>query len=163
LQDNCNARSWGYVSQGIQAEMEGGEVDYPYQVIVDSTFKTNNCLYGVYESMGKAPTFNNYLQNFIPQGSVANLKFSSSTSLPDSVNAQTSAPSNYLITITFNENNLDRPSLSVARTLMHEMMHAEIFRKLLSVAQQPNLEFTQWYAQDPQIWYDFIVNLRNNF
>lgn len=71
--------------------------------------------------------------------SVANLRFSSSTSLPSSINATTSAPENYMITITFNENNLDRPSLSVARTMIHEMIHAEIFRKLLSVWQHPSL------------------------
>jgi len=108
-------------------------------VILDREFVDNNCLYNVYEDMGKASTFNNYLQNFEGSMSVANLRFSSSTTLPSNINATTSAPENYMITITFNENNLDRPPLSVARTLIHEMIHAEIFRKLLSVWQHPSL------------------------
>lgn len=60
---------------------------------------------------------------------------------------------NYLITITFNENNLDRPSLSVARTFIHEIIHAEIFRKLLSVAQHPSILLTQ----------SQIIQLRNDY
>ncbi|SDX45482.1 hypothetical protein SAMN05216556_13210 [Aequorivita viscosa] len=120
-------------------EDDCAEVDFEHIVILDQEFVDNNCLYYVYEDMGKAPTFNNYLKNFEGTMSVANLRFSSSTSLPSNINATTSAPENYMITITFNENNLDRPSLSVARTMIHEMIHAEIFRKLLSVWQHPSL------------------------
>jgi len=133
------------------------------QIFVDESFKNNTCLKNVYEKMGKASKFKEYLQNFEAEFSVAHLRFTSSTTLPVNINAQTSAPENYLINITFNENNLDRPSLSVARTFIHEVIHAEIFRKLLSVGQQPNLQFTQWYAQDPQIWFDFLVGLKDNF
>ncbi len=72
---------------------------------------------------------------------------------PDGINAETSAPDNYLITITFNTNNLDRPALSIARTFIHEMIHAEIFRKLLSVAQAPNITLTQ----------SQVIQLRNDY
>ena len=113
--------------------------------------------------MSKVSAFANYLNNFDGDMSVANLKLTSSTTLPSDTNAETSVPENYLITITFNENNLDRPSLSVARTFIHEIIHAEIFRKLLSVGQQSNLQFTRWYAQDPQIWYNFLIDLKDNF
>ena len=58
---------------------------------------------------------------------VANLKLTSSTTLPNSTNAQTSAPQNYLITITFNENNLDRPKLCLQ----------ELLFKMIYVAQHP--------------------------
>ena len=34
---------------------------------------------------------------------------------------------------------------------------------MLSVSEQPDLNFTQWYAQDPQIWYNFLINLKDNF
>lgn len=41
------------------------------------------------------------------------------------VNANTNRSGNKL-TITFNFDNLDRPPLSIARTMMHEMIHAEM-------------------------------------
>ena len=113
------------------------------QVFIDLTFKDNECLKSVYEGMGKASTFKNYLQNFEPEFSVAHLRFSTSSSLSSSVNAETSAPKDYTIKITFNTNKLNRPALSIARTFIHEMIHAEIYRKLLSVAQAPNIALTQ--------------------
>ena len=129
-----------FAKEAIEALKDGAEVDYEEKLILDSDLKDNDCLYSVYTEMGKAPTFANYLNNFDEDMSVANLKLTSSTTLPNSTNAQTSAPQNYLITITFNENNLDRPKLCIARTFIHEMIHAEIFRKLLSVAQHPSIQ-----------------------
>lgn len=38
------------------------------------------------------------------------------------------------ITITFNTNALNRPTLDIARTFMHEMIHAEMYRKLLTLS-----------------------------
>lgn len=137
----------------VDDEDNCAEIDFEHLVILDREFIDNNCLFNVYEDMGKAPTFNNYLKNFEGTMSVANLRFSSSTSLPSSINATTSAPENYMITITFNENNLDRPSLSVARTMIHEMIHAEIFRKLLSVAQHPSIQLT----------HNQLIQLRNDY
>ncbi|MFD0991675.1 hypothetical protein ACFQ1U_00510, partial [Tenacibaculum geojense] len=134
--------------------------DFDEQIFIDQEFKNNPCLKSVYHAMGKASTFMNYLKNFEPEFSVAHLRFSSSTSLANNINAETSPPNNYLITITFNENNLDRPSLSVARTMIHEIIHAEIFRKLLSAANQPNLNYSQYTDEE---WRNFIINLRNNF
>ncbi|WP_292942645.1 hypothetical protein [Olleya sp. UBA1516] len=138
----------------------GGEVDFEEELILDSDLKANNCLYSVYTGMGNAPTFANYLNNFDGDMSVAHLKLTSSTTLPSNTNAETSAPQNYLITITFNENNLNRPNLSIARTFIHEIIHAEIFRKLLSAANQPNLNYSEYTDEE---WRDFIISLRNNF
>lgn len=143
------------------------EVDFPNKVIEDSTFVNNLCLKTIYDTMGNAPTFNNYLQNFDGEFSVAHLKLSSSTDLPDDTNAQTSAPQNYIITITFNENNLDRPNLSIARTFIHEMIHAEIFRKLISVSQTSNIqaltpEIMQLLQNDYPGLYDYYLRWKNN-
>lgn len=123
------------------------------QIFIDEEFENNACLKSVYDAMGKASTFNNYLKNFEAEFSVANLRFSSSTTLPSGTNAETSAPENYLIEITFNENNLNRPRLSVARTFIHEIIHAEIFRKLLAVAQHPSIQLDQ----------NQIIQLRNDY
>lgn len=142
-----------FAVQATSALTEGGEVDFAYRIIKDSTFEDNPCLNSVYNQLGNAPTFQNYLKNFDGNFSVANLKLKGSSTLPESTNAETSAPENYLITITFNTNNLNRPGLSIARTFIHELIHAEIFRKLLSVAGSPNISLTQ----------DQLVQLRNNY
>jgi hypothetical protein len=135
LENNgCSSESKAFAIEAINSIEEGGDVDLAYKVIVDKSFKDNPCLNGVYEKLGQAPTFDNYLKNFNKNFSVANLKLKANTNLPDTINAQTSPPSNYLITIDFNKNNLNRPSLDIARTFIHEMIHAEMFRILLSLS-----------------------------
>lgn len=131
-----------------------------YKIIIDNTLKNNHCLNSVYTQLGKAPTFQNYLKNFDGNFSVANLKLESSITLPNNINAETSPPSNYTITITFNANNLNRPGLSIARTFVHEMIHAEIFRKLLSCANLPNLNFNNYSTEE---WKNFIISLKDNY
>ncbi|HEU4496159.1 MAG TPA: hypothetical protein VFR70_03835 [Flavobacterium sp.] len=46
----------------------------------------------------------------------------------------TTAQANSLIDIKFNTNLLNRPKLSVARTMVHEFIHALIFQKLLKIS-----------------------------
>ena len=74
------------------------------------------------------------IQKFDGEFPVSHLRFTVSSDLKDNINAQTSSPENYVIEIKVNRNNLDRPELSIARTLIHETIHAEIFRKLLSLS-----------------------------
>jgi len=61
------------------------------------------------------------------------LKYESSSTLPSNINAETNPPNNFVITIKINENNFSRPNLSIARTIIHETIHAEMFRKILSI------------------------------
>ncbi|MCA0348603.1 MAG: hypothetical protein LCH35_04990 [Bacteroidetes bacterium] len=156
---NCDEAN-EFAKDAIDSFRNGGEVDFIYKIIIDGSLKNNPCLFGVYTQLGKAPTFQNYLQNFDGEFSVANLKLAASSALPSNRNAETSPPSNYLITITFNVNNLNRPSLSIARTFIHEMIHAEIFRKLLSCANLPNLNFSNYTSSE---WTNFIVGLKDNY
>lgn len=134
-------------------DLARGNFDEMDIILIDDDFGANPCLSNVYEEMGKSETLHNYLQNFDDEFSVAHLRLSVENGLPNNANASTSAPNNYVITITFNADNLNRPSLSVARTLIHEMIHAEIFRKLLSIVQEPSIVFT--WEQIDQIKEDF--------
>ncbi|MDL2144699.1 hypothetical protein QQY79_19390 [Flavobacterium tructae] len=127
----------------IDALKDEGVVDLKYRVILDPTFSSNPCLMGVYTQLGGSATFQNYLKKFDGDFSVANLTLLASNTLSSNINAETTSPVNYMINITFNENNLRRPALSIARTFIHEMIHAEIYRKLLSVAGQPQIQFNQ--------------------
>lgn len=133
-----------FVTYAIESLKAGGEVDFGYRVIIDASLKNNPCLFGVYTKLGKAPTFQSYLQKFDGNFSVANLKLSVGIdpTFPSSTTAITYEPVNYLINIMFNPNQLNRPQLDIARTFFHELLHAEMYRKLLSVAGQPNIPWS---------------------
>lgn len=88
----------------------------------------------VYERLERiSGGFRNAIKKFDGEFPVAHLKYKNSSTLSSTVNAQTSPPSNFLITIQINENNLNRPNLSIARTIIHETIHAEMFRMILSI------------------------------
>lgn len=161
LLENPNTDGNVFIQSIVMAGNELGEVDFPNKIIVKESLKNNPCLNGVYTQIGKAPTFQNYLQNFDGNFSVANLTFTVGVhpSHP-TANAVTLPPENYMITIMFNPNNLHRPPLDIARTYIHEIIHAEIFRKLLSCANLPNLNVNNYSETQ---WQNFINNLRNNF
>jgi len=102
----------------------------PVQIINNLTPKTK-C---VYTNLNNSSTnFADAIKKFDGEFPVSHLRFENSTTLPSDVNAETSPPDNYLITIKINSNNLSRPNLSIARTIIHETIHAEMFRKILSI------------------------------
>lgn len=111
---------------------------------------------GVYTAMGEATKFKEYLQNFDSNftNPVANLRLTTGIHpvFPNAT-AVTDPPDNYLIQIMFKPSQLNRPSIDVARTFIHEIIHAEMYRKLLSVAKQPNIPWTE----------NFIHSLRNDY
>lgn len=53
----------------------------------------------------------------------------------------------------FNPNQLNRPQLDIARTFFHELLHAEMYRKLLSLANQGSIP---WSAS-------FITSLKDDY
>lgn len=111
-----------------------GECVLDYRILTDASFINNPCLKSVYDKLKGSQTFQNYLKKFDGKFSVANLKLAASNTMPSNINADTSPPQNYLIQITLNSNNLNRPGLDIARTFLHEMIHAEMFRVLLSLS-----------------------------
>lgn len=136
---------------GTGSEEVPGEEE---QIVIDTTFSNNECLLGVYEKMGESTAFNRYLKNFDGNMSVANLTFSVGVDIDfPRANAITYEPSNFMITIMFNPNQLSRPPLDIARTFIHEMIHTEMYRKLLSLAGQGEIPWST----------DFISSLRNDF
>lgn len=165
----------------IEAFIDDGEVDFEEKVILDHTFVNNPCLKGVYDQMGEASTFNNYLQNFDEDMSVAHLNFKYDENFknnyapenwtalaitePPVAGLNNNVP-NYNIDITFNGDiDLDtsihnKPKLIIAVGLIHEMIHAETFRKMMAAAQQGHLN-TNLYTTQNRI--DYINSLRDNF
>ncbi|MDB4289444.1 hypothetical protein N9887_00005, partial [Flavobacteriaceae bacterium] len=140
----------------ISIDEDNEDSFFDEQIFIDEDFKDNPCLKSIYDDMGKASTIKGYLQNFDPNftNPVANLRLSVGVHpIYPNATAVTDEPDNYLITITFNPNKLSRPKLDVANTMIHEIIHAEMYRKLLEVAQQPNIPWTE----------AFIHTLRNNY
>lgn len=143
-------------------------------IFIDQAFKDNTKLYGVYTDMGRASAFDNYLQNFSDEFSVAHLRFGYDVNYSSNYSSQywdasaiTIPPQDYLINIVFNgdpslpDSRIDnQPRLVIALAFMHELIHAEIFRKLMSVANLPHVNFENLTQSQ---WETFMINLMNDF
>lgn len=108
-----------------------------FDILIDPSFSNNSCLNSVFTNAGNAPTIDGYLNNFDGTFSVAHLRLAGNSNLPLGTNAITYEPENWVIKIDFNtssQNLGQRPTLDVARTLIHELIHAEIYRKLLTLS-----------------------------
>lgn len=98
-------------------------------------FKKNPKINSIYNEAKTAANFNQYLKNFDIDLSVAHLMFDINLVSNSGYLAETDPPSNYWIKITFNKDKdwTNIPKIVIADTFMHEMIHAEIYRKLLSL------------------------------
>lgn len=143
-------------------------------IFIEQAFKNNSKLYGVYTDMGRASAFDNYLQNFNDEFSVAHLRFGYDINYSSNYSSQywngaaiTIPPQNYLINIVFNgdsslpDSRIDnQPRLVIALAFMHELIHAEIFRKLMSIASLPHVNFENLTQSQ---WETLMINLMNDF
>lgn len=155
LADNeCSEEAQEFGEMAAIALANEGEVDYEELIIKAEDFLNNLCLNGVYNDLDASNVASDFLSNFQGQTPVAHLELTVGVdpSFPDA-NAVTYDPENFIIEIMFNPNNLDRPRTSVARTFMHEIIHAEMFRKLLSLAQQGSIPWSE----------SFIKSIKNDF
>lgn len=148
------------------------------QIFIDEEFINNPCLKSVYDVMGKASTFENYLKNFDADASVANLRFTAddnfANNYQDYVNAMaiTTPPlSSNTINIVFNTdsntigNILDKPDLFKAVTMIHEIIHAEMYRKMLeAIIAAENLGTTlDWTNFTSQQFDQYLDSLENKY
>jgi hypothetical protein len=153
------------------------------QIILDSTFLNNprlKCVYTKFEA--GTNTISDYLENFLGEKPVAHLNFiaddnfkANNTSDLWGAGAITSPPVDgynnsstldYNIDIIFNtdirlpssEHNM--PTIILATELIHEMVHAEMYRKLLASAHLPNVN---WNNYSDAEWRNFVASLANNY
>ncbi|MGG8497630.1 hypothetical protein ACQY1Q_14570 [Tenacibaculum sp. TC6] len=132
-----------FARKAIRVYMENpnAEIDFDDKIINNLTGKAK-C---VYDKLTKSSTgFKNMIQKFDGDFPVSHLKFvledletsRGQTWAPDNY-TNTSSP-DYVITIALNNNSTSqgvdyRPNLMTAKTIAHEVIHAEMYRKLLSV------------------------------
>ena len=161
-----------FINNALLNLIDGSEVDFTYKVIVDQSLKDNANLYGVYTQLGKAPIFQAYLQKFDSKFSIANLKLSVDNQFgnkyKDHLKSQavTLTPENYLVRIVINNdlslpsNIMKFPKIVSPIIFVHEMMHAEINRILLTCSKLPNVNTEN--MTDEQ-WGIYLKNIQNDF
>jgi hypothetical protein len=139
---NCNPENPEFAELAAEALLEGGEVDYEEQIINELEDKAL-CVYN--KLISSSTGFKNAIKKFEPEFPVAHLKFDmgdigtsrGKTIAPNSNPATPNSP-DFVITVRLNNNSTSsgvtqRPNLLVAKTIAHEVIHAEMYRKLLSV------------------------------
>jgi hypothetical protein len=150
------------------------------QIFIDQNFKDNECLKSVYDQMGKATKFKEYLQNFEAEFSVADLRFTTDDNFSVNEDADyhnamaiTKPPlANNEIKIKFNTdpnttgNILNKPDVFKAVSMIHEIIHAEMYRKMLDAVRaaeinQTSLNWRDWPNNTD--FEDFIESLQNKY
>lgn len=131
IQNNFTTRK-DFAEAAIEALENGGEVDFEDKIINDLSGKAK-CVYDRLENLSGG--FKNMIKKFDGEFPVSHLKFTLGVEpRSPNANAVTYPPVAYITEIKINPNNLNRPNLSIARTFVHEIIHAEMFRKLLSLS-----------------------------
>ena len=153
--------------------------EFDEQIFVDTDFKSNPCLKSVYDQMGKATTFNNYLQNFDVDMSVANLRFGADENFSSNYETKyhnamaiTNPPlSSNEILIDFNTdpstsgNILDKPDVFRAVAMIHEIIHAEMYRKMLDAMVEAEGQGTtlDWTDMNRFEFDQYLETLQNKY
>ncbi|MFN4764671.1 hypothetical protein ACKGJN_16190, partial [Gillisia sp. Q332] len=168
--------------EAIRAFMAVGEVDFEDKIILDSSFENHQRLKCVYDKFKTGTnTIAGYLKNFLPDNAVGHLNFSADSNFASSFPNQTTAgaatfpPVNgangsnvpgFNINIVFNtdvtltSSAQNFPTIILAQELIHEMVHAEMYRKLLECAQLPHVNYNNYTGEQ---WENFIYSLRDNY
>ena len=153
----------------------------PDQVILDQTFIDESCLKSVYDAMGKATKFQEYLQQFESDASIVDLKFSTDDNFSQNPNytdytnamAITNSPlTSNEIAIVFNTDSnttgdiTNKPDVFKAVAMIHELLHAEMYRKMLDAVKAAeisgnNLNWANWTSE--QFYNDFLDSLENKY
>ena len=124
--------------------IDDGEVDFDEQIINLLTTEKAKCIYD--KLTESSADFKNMIQKFDGEFPVSHLKLEmrdlgntrAVTDAPDGNTPNGNNSPDYVITIALNSNSNKhgvnyRPNLMNAKTIAHEIIHAEMYRKLLSV------------------------------
>ena len=134
-ENNYSEESRDFVKEAIKALIKGAEVDFDDRIINKLTGKAL-CVYTKLKELSTG--FKNAIQKFDGEFPVSHLKFVSGN-LGNNTRGETAPPINYSITVTLNNNSSEsgvnfRPNLLTAKTIIHEVIHSEMFRKMLSLS-----------------------------
>ena len=181
-QNLWSSEAKNFVQEAIGVLIDGGEVDFEDRIILDANFISHPRLKCVYEKFKSGSnTIADYLNNFLSDNAVAHLNlstddnFASNYPTQQTAGAITAPPINgangsdvsgYNINVVFNtdaslpSSAQNYPTIILAQELVHEMVHAEMYRKLLECANLPHVNFYDYTNEE---WRNFVVNLRGNY
>lgn len=130
-----------------------------YATIINLLNGRVKCIYE--QLLNSSNSFKNGIQKFDGEFPVSHLKLSINNNLPSNVYGETLPPVNYVTEIQFNDSSFGNLSdLGKATSFAHEIIHAEIFRKMLSAAQQGNLDPS---TMTPEQQVNYVNSLKDNF
>ncbi len=148
----------------------------PDQILLDSSFVGTKaeCVYEKLNSLSES--FKDMIKKFDGEFPVAHLKFAIDNTLTTE-NAVTDNGGQYIIEIRLNGNTLEgRTVLGLARTFAHEIIHAELFRKVRSVGGSVSINdfpgIYDYYRRHVKVWQheqmaghyrETIVNILRQF
>ncbi len=121
-------------------EDSNGECVAVDEIIIDSSFENTKaeCVYNKLKSTSSG--FKELIKKFDGEFPVSHLRFKTDPNMSSNTRkAYTVPPSNFVIDIVLNGNSSKdasyqkRPNLLVAKTIVHEVIHAEMWRKILSI------------------------------
>ena len=123
--------------QALKEILDGNTVDFDARIINDLTGKAK-CVYDRLENLSGG--FKNMIKKFDGEFPVSHLKFEMTNDLSDDTNAVTSNSGKYTIAIKINSNTIEKRTLiGLSRTFAHEVIHAEIYRKIRSVGSKVSI------------------------
>ena len=140
-------------------EIHGCDKEREEEQIINELIGKAKCVFEKLEKLSSG--FKNVIQKFDGEFPVSHLKLTINNDLGSSVYGETQPPVNYLIEIQINNDGFSNLSdLGKAIAFSHEIIHAEIFRKMLSAAKRGDLSTSTMTVQES---VDYVNSLRNNF
>ena len=156
--ENYSPESLQFLKAAVVAKEKGGEVDFEDKIIDELTGKAK-CVYDMLKNTSGG--FKNMIKKFDGDFPVSHLKFEINNSLPNGNYGVTIPPEDYITTIQMRNTQLANISdLGGAVAFAHEVIHAEIFRKMLSAAKQGHLNLGLYTTQNR---INYMNSLRDNF
>ncbi len=154
----CNAPADGGIGI-LPPKGSTEEVPSEEEQIINNLTGKADCVYQ--KLLNSSTGFANAIKKFDGEFPVSHLTLSINDSLRSGNYGRTSPPSNFNTTVEFSNVQLSNISdLGSAVAFAHEIIHAEIYRKMLSAAQTGDLE-PETMTQQQQI--DFVNRLRDDF
>ncbi|WP_264531457.1 hypothetical protein [Flavobacterium sp. N502540] len=147
---------------GYSWDAGGGGISAPTPVqIIDALTGKAKC---IFEKLKKSSSgFENAIKKFDGEFTVSHLKLTVNDALPADVYGQTQLPINFVTEIQISNSGLGNLSdLGSATVFAHEIIHAEIYRKMLAAAQIGTLT-PDSSNMSPQQQINYVNSLKDNF
>lgn len=125
--------------------------------IYDVKLEENECANQVYSKLKKTGTMYNVLEQFVGETPIAHLEWDIKNFSGDATGRTYSTNNNELINIDLRKDYVDNASsISLARTMLHEAIHAEMMKRMISVGHYP-IATEDLENHFPEYWNYYVV------